>query len=683
MNVRVFEMMMRMCYNRGCVLVCAVLLVAGFLRADQGCQDFEVEQPRRLGGRVLNAADFGVAETNLDNAAALNAALREAKRVRASRLDVPKGTYYCHGMTGIVIDGLEDFVLDCHGALFVFWRKSKNDWDAARHMPGATGPEGDGENFLIENCRRIRIENVKTDWDWAKSPLAFFGTCVNVHVDKEDNRSYVDFEIPDMDRHPFYPNPVPVQLIQPMSQDRTNARLEGGGARCYCGTVPGHFGCKNEWISPTRLRVYVYVKQPDRPQRKSMDWRFTPKSNRNACGCFDVGGVYNINHHYYGMAGVTMRSNTHLTLRNFHIWSCRGHGLGIEGRQKFTWLDNFRIAPPDPEEVKSYGVGGAYLRSVTSTADGMHVSRSLGYVKMTGCEWAMHNDDSVNFHDCTSIGRTISSNSVRIVNNNGVGYLAAQEGDEIELRQEDYGQIGWRGKIVSIRHRDITFDRPLPVQRGLFFVLFNRAYSTDNLLFRNCLFHNTPWTRNLILGSNVTFDRCRFENMTGSPLRFQTCYTYNVWCEGTGCTNVLVRGCTFRNCSAAYKVGDVSSLIFTGVFVPTSRGWPSQESSPIADDQLRREVEARVAKGSSADVVPSGDIISRITVENNLIVNPRSYIWYATGGSELAFRNNRIVFDGKAPYEIQPEAGKMRVESGAVIREHGNIVQGRKGRGGK
>jgi len=655
-------------------LLSEVLIFASLRSFALGCAEFDVEQPRTHDGVVLNAADFGVSPTNVDNAAVLNRVISEARRLKASRLDVPKGTYCCHGPVGIVLDGLEDFVFDAHDSLFLFYRKYPGDWDSRTFRPDSKDPEGTGANFHVKNCRRVRIENVRSDWDWSVNPLSFLGKCIDRHVDERPGESFVDFELQGVERHPFYPNPIPIQLVMPLNEDGTTARMDGKGPRCYLATSPGEFGSRNEWLSPNRLRVWPYVPMPDRPQPKNVGSR-SAANNPKVVPRFEPGRLFAVSSYYYGMSGVELESNEHLTLRNFHVWSCRGHGLGIAGSQRYTWLDGFRLAPPDPEQVKSFGAGGAYRRSVTATADGTHVRRCNGYVKMTDCEWAMHNDDSVNFHDCTTIARTVASNRVQVVNNFGTWYFGAKVGQEVELRQEDYAITGWRGRIVALDKTTFTFDRPLPRQTGLFFVLFNCAYSTEHLLFRNCLFHNTPWARNLILASNVTFDGCRFEDTLGSPLRFQTCYTYNVWCEGTGCTNVWVKNCTFRNCADAYTVEGVSSQIFTGVRVPGSKGWPERLRAPIKDARLKADVEARLAIGAAADVIPCRDIVNNIVVERNTFVNPRGYVWYAMNGDRLTFRDNRVLFDGAAPYPLQAEAGGTRFDAATGIVEYGNSME--------
>lgn len=656
-------------------LALAAVTVAGFVRMaagePTGCPDFTVEQPRDTKGPVLRAADFGVSTTNADNAAALNRAFEACRKAGASKLVLERGTYKCHGPVGLVLDGLTDFTFDGGDSLLVFWRKNPADWDSRKYHPESAAPEGKEGNLTVRNCRRVKVARLNLDWDWSVNPLGFFAECVGKHVDERDNESYVDFEIRGMDRYPIYPNPVPIQLIQPFDKACVNARFgksgEATGARCYCGMGAGHFGCKNEWLSPTRLRVWVYVQQPDRPQLCDPA-RFAPRLNRGAVSGFDVGGMFNVSHYYYGMNGISLTSNEHLTLSDVWQWSCRGAGLVIGGGEKYTLLERVRLAAPTPEEVKARGAGGAYPRPFTATADGTHVQRSLGYVKLVGCEWEMHNDDSVNFHDCTSIARKVGPRTLSVVNNFGVSYLAVKPGSTVELRQEDYALTGWRGKVVKADQKTFEVDRDLPEQKGIFFVVFNLDYSTSNLLFKDCLFHRTPWARNLILGSNVTFDGCRFEDTLGSPLRFQACYTYNVWCEGSGCTNVVVRNCTFKNCADAYKVNGISSQIYMGVRIPGYHAWPEYGVRPVQDAWLAKEIEKRDKIGAAGYPKPCADAIGNFLIEGNVFINPAKYLLYAYNGTDIILRNNKVVFDGTAPYGRTAASGKVKLGDASGVK---------------
>ena len=104
------------------VFLCAFASIVG--GEPTGCPDFEVELPctghsSRKSRPVIRAKDFGLSEANEHNAAAINAAIAEAKRVGAARVELAPGTYKCfdggRGTTAqpdrsnIVIDGFTDF----------------------------------------------------------------------------------------------------------------------------------------------------------------------------------------------------------------------------------------------------------------------------------------------------------------------------------------------------------------------------------------------------------------------------------------------------------------------------------------------------------------------------------------------------------------------------------------------
>ena len=127
--------------------------------------------------------------------------------------------------------------------------------------------------------------------------------------------------------------------------------------------------------------------------------------------------------------------------------------------QEVAGCPDFSVAPPR--------VRGGAVRAADfgfSTSNGVFICRSGGWFKMTDSEISLHNDDSLNFHDSTTIARAEGLRTVRVVNNGGTASLAAEPGMEIELRQEDYAVTGWTGRIVSIDDRTIAFDRDLPPQ---------------------------------------------------------------------------------------------------------------------------------------------------------------------------------------------------------------------------
>ena len=624
---------------------CVALCAAAHAGTPTGCPDFDVELPRATGGAVIRAADFGFSETNDHNAAAINAALAEARRVRASRLELAPGTYRCFEdgalgeralPSGVVIDGFEDFTFDGKGATLVFRRD---------HAPLATQAElleNEG-NVEVRNCVRTVVENFNIDWDWENDPLAVWCTCAAKHVDEADNASYIDFDLEKP--HPKYPNPVPVQLLTPMAADKSGARMTGNrGVRAYFGMSLGHIGAKSEWISPTRLRMWPYVRPAKGYVTDESLNRYKAKNNRSLVKAIDIGGTYVISHCYYGLNGIVLTSNRHFTLRNVDIWACRGLGVETRGAQKWWQLVNVNVRPKP---------GCRY--PVTSTADAHHVVQSQGFGKMVGCEVTMNQDDHFNYHDRTQIAQTRGPRTVEVVNNRGVAYTLFHVGTLIALRHEDFSDAGWTGRIVKIDGERITFDRDLPPQKGMLFVLLDKGYATENFLFKDCWFHDSPWHRGIVQGNNVTIDGCRFGPMIGTPLKFISCYTYTCWCEGIGCSNVVVRNCRFENClSSRYEN---NPQIIVSMQTPPEH-WP-QRHERITHAAFAREVEAMVAAGRT--VKPCRDAVCDILVERNTFVNPPGLLLTSENASRITFRDNAV--EWREPvFRRLPCAGQVRMQ---------------------
>lgn len=605
-----------------------------------GCRDFEVETPvSRAGAPVVRAVDFGLSEKSDRNHVAINAAIAEAKRTGAARVELAPGVYRCFDGKGISIDGFEDFVFDGKGATLVFRRD---------HAPlERQADQLDGEaNVEVANCLRTVVENFNIDWDWANDPLAVWSKCVAKHVDEKDGESYADFELDAP--HPKYPAHVPVNLITQMSPDRTGPVMDG---KCrhpgYFGSSFGHIGAKSEWLSPTRLRIWPFVKPDYGYFAKEALGRYGPGKNRSFTRDLETGGTYVISHCYYGLNGFVLTSNRHLTLRNIDIWACKGFGVETRGAQKYWQLVDFNIRPKPSCKYP-----------VTSTADAHHVAQSLGFGKMIGCEATMHQDDHFNCHDRTQIGWKRGSREIEIVNSRGIGYTLFKPGSRIALRQEDFAATGWTGKIEKIDGETIRFDRDLPEQKGMLFVLMDADYATENFLFKDCRFHHNPWSRGLYNGSNATFDGCTFGPMVGRPLSVLSCYTYNVWCEGIGCTNIVVRNCRFEDCLDVKEETGVSAQIMCEIAIPPRY---DPEGNPIVNAELAAKVAANKAAGRS--VTPSSDALSGILVEDCTFVNPRGYLFAVRNGNDTIFRRNKVVW-GNSAHERLPYAGKTLVEGG-------------------
>lgn len=562
---------------------------SGTLCIPTGAGEFEIERPRARSGPVLKASDFGFSATNDLNGAAICRALKAAGRLRARRLELAPGTYNCFDSEGIVAQDLKDFELDGRGALLVFRRS------------------GGGANLKVVRTDHCVVRNLKMDWDWRTDPLATIGTCVAVHVDEtKDNASYFDMRVDAP--HPDYPKPVKLQTMTTVDGARRHLVGDQPNRLVFLGLESGP---KNEWISPDTLRIWPGVRpQADDQVVECHRHYYTPKVNRETVRKIPVGISYRMLHYYYGLGAIALEGNAHLTVEDVDVWSCRGFGMEVDGDQHHWQVRNFRLAPP-PDLISS--------RLTSSTADGHHVARSGGWCKYENFTVEYCNDDSHNFHDRTAYGVAESPDRLRVTTPQGIAYFAPRVGDEIELREVNFDSAGWRGRIVRIEGETMSMDRPVPRPKGDRFLFFNRSFGTDHLIFRNCTCRDSH-LRNLFQTRDVTIENCTFERM-GQGLWFAGAWTLDLWCEGTGVSNYVIRDCVFRN-GCQQRRTDLFGL------------------APEITTLLRIPPEVAAAK-------PTPGFYSDILIENCRFENLAGAVLDIRHAKNFIFRGNEILDDGR------------------------------------
>ena len=455
-----------------------------------GAGEIAVTAPRSHAGAVLKAENFGFSVTNDDNGAAIAAAVREARRVGASKVLLAPGVYRCFG-DPIVIDGLVDFELDGCGAELVFRRPLRYpiepSWDH----------DGSGANFVIRNCRRMKIGNMVTDWDWRTMPLATCAKVAATHVDDADNASYIDYDLLGCGaRHPYYGKIFPFQRTQPMAED---FRRFVRGPNIWHGTYEGEMGCKTLWLSPTRVRVYPFVEEPGRARWTGPNMRaFSPKLNRDSVRQHKTGETYRIAHAYYGKGGFTLVSNEDFELHDVEIPSCFGHAVYVGGTQRNWMIRNVTVAPRD------------WRHPISSSADTIHFVRSHGNAIIDNLTVKLEQDDAINVHDRFTVAKKVSPRTLQVVLERGARYFRPGVGNDIELLDPGYNPTGWKGKCVGTEGETILLDRDLPAsdpEEG-YFLVFDRTASSDGVIIRNCTFEDMEM-RTLVNASNATVENWR------------------------------------------------------------------------------------------------------------------------------------------------------------------------------
>ncbi|MGN0851770.1 MAG: right-handed parallel beta-helix repeat-containing protein [Kiritimatiellia bacterium] len=527
-----------------------------------GAQEFEVDAPRPTGGPVLDAAAFGVSEAKCDNFSALKAALAAARKQKASKFVVPKGVYRLTADDSLTLEGLSDFTFDGGGSTFVSHRRT------AAFM-------------RIESCTRVRVMNFKLDWDWAREPLASLVRVAAVQQESYD-LEFVDYpDFPDKDAHL-----VILSVFDPRTR---SVGLEDGITRSIDFRRTDDPDGYRTWVAPNVVRV------------------------RQQPGGLAPGQLYRLQHYYYQMNGIAMRSNAHLRLENVTVLSTPGHAFLIGGTQHHTLFEQVDIVAPkdDPRRI------------ITCTADHLHIAQSRGYLKLDRCEFSLGADDILNMHDNSGFARRKDAHTIRTQNARAYGSLP--KGTKIELRHGDYSPTGFTGTVRKVRTvdakgsvYDITFEEEVPEQTTDGFVMFDKTYDTQNVIVRNCHFHDNRARGLLILARNVTVENNVFRHQEMGAIKIETGYTLNLWSEGYGVSNVVIRGNLFDtvNPSGANAVHG-RRAIYAGIYLRTD---PSADTTsyPIIRDLL---IEGNTFR-DTCGVVGWLSSVRGVTVRGNVFEDP-------------------------------------------------------------
>ena len=597
-----------------------------------GAPALVVERPRALRGPTLRAADFGLSEASTTNAAAIARALAACRRLKARRLELAPGTYRCFDEPGIVIRDFTDFTFDGKGAVLVFRRPAEYRCQPQSELILDKG------NVLVQRCTRTEVGNFTMDWDWARDPLAAFVRVVARHEDAaRPERSWVELAFVDYDRHPKYPEPVPVQKIMAMDECRTRFRA---GPRFSFGQTEGHFGAKNAWTAPNVLRLWPGIPMEGRNQNPATGFRFSAKGNLARVRLFETNGLYRLQHCYYGKNGLNLDANAHLTVKDVAVWSCFGMGMVVDGAQHHWLVENFRVAPPTEAAFRAAYPGARYFpRPISSVSDGHHVARSKGDCRYVNCRWSLNNDDTSNFHDRFTIAVRAADRVLDIVNRRGADYFRAAPGTVLELRRPNFapvGAAGFRAKLVRVAGNRLHVDRDLPAQQGPCFLVWDRTYGTDRVTMKDCVFEDGGF-RNIFSPSDLTLEGCVFRRTAGVPVRFIADYRSDLWCEGMGATNLVVRNCLFEDtCVLNPKEPCISAVCVT----PTD--WDVGE-------------------------VDKGFVAGGLLVEGCRFVNPGGYVLDLPCGRNVVYRNN-VVELGPRARDNPGQAGKLNVAGAENVR---------------
>ena len=582
-----------------------------------GAKDFDVDAPQNANGPVLNCSDYGVSEANADNTSALRAAFADAKAKGASRLVLARGRYALNTDSPLVLEDFHDFTFDGGGSVFVSYRHG-------------------GAFMCLRRPLRTKFMNFSLDWDWSREPLASI-----VRVKRVDGNSY-DLEFVD---YADFPNKrTDITVLSAYDPKTRSVGLEDGITRYI--DMSGRLKDRFTWLDGRTVRM------------------------KDAPRGIAVGQLYRAQHYYYHYHGFSLEDVAHLKLENVTVLSTPGHAFTMGGKSHHVAFDHVNIVPPK-DDLK---------RVITCTADHFHIWQSRGFIKLENCEFSLGADDIMNMHDNTAFVHRTGPRTVQALH---ASVLAmARKGDRMEFRNGDYSPTGFFGTFLEAKRIpertngfDVTFAEDIPEETKDGFILFNWTYDTHNVIVRNCNFHDNRARALLILARDVTVENNVFRHQEMGAIKIETGYTYNLWSEGYGVSNVVIRGNLFDtvNPSGSY-VSHRQRSIYSGIYLRTD---PSQDTTdyPIIKDIL---IEGNVFRDNTG-VTAYLSSVSNVVVRGNVMEDPTPRRKESPVRSQFFLTNARDIKIVDNIYKASPNVKAPGVaydsETCAAIVVEGNRVE--------
>lgn len=466
-----------------------------------------IAKPEQQSGQTLLAEAYGMHPDQECNGAALQQAIEACKQSGADALYISPGVYRFAAGRHPVFEGLRDFRLEGSGAEFVFRT---------------------AEAFMtIRHCERMEVRGLTVDWDWTHRPLASIGVVTQV----DPAGAWFEMRFPEYET---LPSGLELRGFNPMDERTMTPGCplgrEFGGERLGQPIV----------LADGTVRI--------------------PLPEQGGFAFLAPGQAYIVRHYVYDAPAFELHANRHLTLEEVTVYGAPGHAFVSTGPQHHWQLQRCRL-------LKRPGT----TRCISATADGCHISNSLGDFRMEHCQFGGNGDDGLNIHD----------NSVQGFERLGASELRLKTvfswrnpfdaGDPIEFRHPDLSPTGLAAAVVRADWDadgcTLRFDRELPEELPADAILFNRRYDSGRYIVRHNLFHDNRARGVLLHASHGLVEHNRFHRTQGPAIQIE-CGAESRWAEGYGVEGLTIRHNRIESCDVNHWY---MAVIYMGVYLPQGR----------------------------------------------------------------------------------------------------------------
>ncbi len=452
---------------------------------------FYIQRPKADKLNEVNASDFGLSESNEDNFEAFQSALDYCSQHPQTKLIIDKGTYYFRSVKGLDANNCKDLLIEGSNATFIF--------------------SSTGYKFFIRNSDCVEIRNLNFDWNWAESPLASVVTVENSNADANT----IDL------------------VFKNTEYCNENNRLM---AITQCDPETYTFGAKY-----SSKEVYLYQ---DANAVQSVQKISENKLRVTHNGCmdgFENGEKYILRHYVYDGTVFNLREySRNLTFDNVSVFGSAGMAFICEGNcSHFQIINSFIGVNPEYKDS----------RSVSLTADAIHIVNTDGCFNISGCDISGMGDDAVNVHDGLGYVSAVNGNTLTLI----ASAMRLETGDTLKFKNSKFENTDLSAKIVSVKALDwITKEvvvEGLPESVTAGWTAYNTECNSGNYVIRNNYFHENRARGLLLQSSNGLCENNRFYKTMAQAIKVVMDIEPTLWQEGTGVDNLIIRNNTFEKCN--------------------------------------------------------------------------------------------------------------------------------------
>ena len=554
-----------------------------------GAGPITIDPPANKSGPVLSATDFGLVAdpptspanptTAKANFTAICRAIDACRQKGASRLVFPKGVYRFASDDAIPFNQLRDLVLDGQGSEFIFTKL---------HPNVAT--------ISVRDCTRCVIQNLRLDWDWSVAPLASLCRVSNISA---ESLSY-DLVFPDLQEKQIeLVKKAPWKQFIPMDPDTLRVR----SAQRLSFTVTKLVSLPGNSLRATFSQPLPLV----------------------------VGQSYAIRHQYYEMSAFRIGDSSHLLFDDVVIYSMPGMGFVSRGEMSHWAFRNCRITRREGSR-----------NPLTATADGFHVTESLGNLLLENCQFTGLGDDCINIHDnCHQGIQRVDDHTLTLVGNNRWRFHV-EAGHQIELFHADFSPLGYQSRVQAVTYKGndtiLTLDQSLPANLSRRALVFNQHYRSSNVRIANCRFYNTSGRGVLTDAHNLTIEDCVFDHTFGQGIQLAIDIVPPLWAEGAPTRNVVIRRNRFDSVNAAARADGAAICTFTR-WPAGITSYPLYRDILLVQNQFLNTTGPAIAMRNCQNVLVRDNLIT--TVNMPATTSPLAASIFAASSSNLQIQANR------------------------------------------